>query len=183
MRRVLSALLQQLVAASVNWLSVCDASDDYSMKRCPTCIAGLVLALHTVWPAVDSVGCAATRQPPPQPPPRRRQLPVATSCMPSWRPTSPSSSGAAAFSSGSSSWSRRRSCISKPAARTTPAARRASDSEEAGSGVIIERRGKLYVLTNRHVIKYSTLTGINIKLADGRVMHPEADLGRSAAPT
>jgi len=46
------------------------------------------------------------------------------------------------------------------------------ESEEAGSGVIIERRGKHYVLTNRHVIKYSTLTGINIKLADGRVVHP-----------
>ncbi|HMC11374.1 MAG TPA: trypsin-like peptidase domain-containing protein [Pirellulaceae bacterium] len=47
------------------------------------------------------------------------------------------------------------------------------DAEEAGSGVIIERRGKLYVLTNRHVIKYSTLTGINVKLADGRVVHPK----------
>src|SRR5262245_16447318 len=46
------------------------------------------------------------------------------------------------------------------------------DSEEAGSGVIIERHGKLCVLTNRHVIKYSTLTGINVKLADGRVVHP-----------
>src|SRR5262245_1009746 len=34
------------------------------------------------------------------------------------------------------------------------------EAEEAGSGVIIQRRGKLYVLTNRHVIKYSTLTGI-----------------------
>jgi serine protease Do len=47
------------------------------------------------------------------------------------------------------------------------------ESEEAGSGVIIERHGKLYVLTNRHVIKYSTLTGINVKLADGRVLHPK----------
>src|SRR3954468_14128281 len=47
------------------------------------------------------------------------------------------------------------------------------EAEEAGSGVIIERRGKLYVLTNRHVIKYSTLTGINIKLSDGRVVHPQ----------
>jgi serine protease Do len=47
------------------------------------------------------------------------------------------------------------------------------DSEETGSGVIIERRGKLYVLTNRHVIKYSNLTGINVKLADGRVLHPK----------
>jgi serine protease Do len=47
------------------------------------------------------------------------------------------------------------------------------ESEEAGSGVIIEQRGKFYVLTNRHVIKYSTLTGINVKLADGRVIHPK----------
>jgi serine protease Do len=47
-----------------------------------------------------------------------------------------------------------------------------SDSEEAGSGVIIERRGKHYVLTNRHVIKFSTLKGIDIRLSDGRVIHP-----------
>jgi serine protease Do len=47
------------------------------------------------------------------------------------------------------------------------------DAEEAGSGVIIERRGKIFVLTNRHVIKYSTVNGINIKLADGRVVHPK----------
>jgi serine protease Do len=47
-----------------------------------------------------------------------------------------------------------------------------AESEEAGSGVIIERHGQRYVLTNRHVIKYSTITGINIKLADGRVIHP-----------
>jgi serine protease Do len=47
------------------------------------------------------------------------------------------------------------------------------ESEEAGSGVIIERRGRLFVLTNRHVIKYSTANGINVKLADGRVVHPK----------
>jgi serine protease Do len=46
------------------------------------------------------------------------------------------------------------------------------DTEEAGSGVLIERRGKSFVLTNRHVIKYSSLAGINIKLADGRIIHP-----------
>ena len=92
-------------------------------------------------------------------------------------------SSAAAFSSGSSSSSRPRSCISKPAAKPKPARSPRGDSEEAGSGVIIERRGKLYVLTNRHVIKYSTLTGINIKLADGRVLHPTASLGRSRPPT
>jgi serine protease Do len=38
--------------------------------------------------------------------------------------------------------------------------------------VIIERSGKHYVLTNRHVVKYSTLAGIGVKLADGRVLHP-----------
>src|SRR4051794_20838221 len=60
------------------------------------------------------------------------------------------------------------------AKRDTEASRPArGEAEEAGSGVIIERRGKLYVLTNRHVIKYSTLTGINIKLSDGRVVHPQ----------
>jgi serine protease Do len=47
------------------------------------------------------------------------------------------------------------------------------ESEEAGSGVIIERRGRLFVLTNRHVIKYSTVNGINVKLADGRIVHPK----------
>jgi serine protease Do len=47
------------------------------------------------------------------------------------------------------------------------------ESEETGSGVIIQRRDKFYVLTNRHVIKYSTPAGINIKLADGRIVHPK----------
>ncbi len=44
--------------------------------------------------------------------------------------------------------------------------------DEAGSGVLIERRGKFYVLTNRHVIKYSSLEGIAVKLSDGRVLTP-----------
>jgi serine protease Do len=58
------------------------------------------------------------------------------------------------------------------------------DSEEAGSGVIIERHGKHFVLTNRHVIKYSTLKGIDIRLADGRILHPTqfwADPGTDVA--
>src|SRR5688572_14595716 len=60
------------------------------------------------------------------------------------------------------------------AKRETDASRSArGESEEAGSGVIIQRGSKLFVLTNRHVIKYSKLTGINIKLADGRVVHPK----------
>src|SRR5438552_13933084 len=46
------------------------------------------------------------------------------------------------------------------AKRETEAARTArGESEEAGSGVIIERSGKFYVLTSRHVIKYSTVSG------------------------
>jgi serine protease Do len=52
-----------------------------------------------------------------------------------------------------------------------------TESEETGSGVIIERSGKHYVLTNRHVIKHSTPTGINIKLSDGRVVHPTQTWG------
>jgi len=44
--------------------------------------------------------------------------------------------------------------------------------EEAGSGVIIERGGEYFVLTNRHVIHNSRPAGISIKLADGRQLHP-----------
>ncbi len=44
--------------------------------------------------------------------------------------------------------------------------------EDAGSGVIIRWTGKFYVLTNRHVIKKSTLEHIRIKLSDGRHIHP-----------
>jgi serine protease Do len=44
--------------------------------------------------------------------------------------------------------------------------------EEAGSGVIVEYDGALYVLSNRHVIKDSSLRQIKIKLSDGRVIYP-----------
>jgi len=44
--------------------------------------------------------------------------------------------------------------------------------EDAGSGVIIRFSNKLYVLTNRHVIKKSSLDHIRIKLFDGRHLHP-----------
>ena len=53
-----------------------------------------------------------------------------------------------------------------------PARSPRGETEEAGSGVIIESYGRNYVLTNRHVIRYSTLVGINIRLADARVLHP-----------
>jgi serine protease Do len=59
-----------------------------------------------------------------------------------------------------------------------------SESEEAGSGVIVQRGGKSFVLTNRHVIKHSKPTGINVKLSDGRVLHPRqiwADPGTDVA--
>lgn len=44
--------------------------------------------------------------------------------------------------------------------------------EEDGSGVVIEHRGRHYVLTNRHVVSAATPEGIRISLADGRVIHP-----------
>jgi serine protease Do len=46
------------------------------------------------------------------------------------------------------------------------------DTDETGSGVVIERRGKYYVLTNRHVIRHSSPSRIDIKLADGRIVRP-----------
>jgi serine protease Do len=50
--------------------------------------------------------------------------------------------------------------------------RRNRTVEEAGSGVVIELKGKFYVLTNRHVIKDARLENIQIKLADGREIQP-----------
>jgi serine protease Do len=44
--------------------------------------------------------------------------------------------------------------------------------EEAGSGVIIEFKGRMFVLTNRHVIKNAQLKDIHITLSDGRDLHP-----------
>jgi serine protease Do len=44
--------------------------------------------------------------------------------------------------------------------------------EEAGSGVIIQWKGKHYVLTNRHVIRRAAPQAIKINLADGRRVHP-----------
>ncbi len=46
--------------------------------------------------------------------------------------------------------------------------------EEAGSGVIIVRNGKAYVLTNRHVVKDSTLEKIQIRLEDGTTLRAVA---------
>jgi serine protease Do len=44
--------------------------------------------------------------------------------------------------------------------------------EEAGSGVIVQFGAKLFVLTNRHVIRHSSPDRIEIHLADGRVLRP-----------
>lgn len=44
--------------------------------------------------------------------------------------------------------------------------------EEAGSGVIIEYKGRTFVLTNRHVIKGAQLKDIYIGLSDGRDLRP-----------
>ena len=56
--------------------------------------------------------------------------------------------------------------------------------DEAGSGVIIERLGRPFVLTNRHVIKNTSPANIHLKLADGRVLHPRqvwSDAGTDVA--
>ncbi len=45
-------------------------------------------------------------------------------------------------------------------------------TEEAGSGVIIRIKNQYFVLTNRHVIKDSSLSRIKIQLADGRETRP-----------
>jgi serine protease Do len=44
--------------------------------------------------------------------------------------------------------------------------------EEAGSGVIVEFKGRMFVLTNRHVIKNAQLKDIQITLSDGRELRP-----------
>ena len=45
--------------------------------------------------------------------------------------------------------------------------------EESGSGVVIQRKGRFYVLTNRHVFRDAPANGIRIGLADGRRLHPQ----------
>jgi serine protease Do len=44
--------------------------------------------------------------------------------------------------------------------------------EEAGSGVLVELGAKIYVLTNRHVVRDAQLASIDIGLGDGRKIHP-----------
>lgn len=59
----------------------------------------------------------------------------------------------------------------KPKSNRATYSRRAP-IEEAGSGVIIVMAEKFHVLTNRHLIKFSSPGEIAIKLADGRLIHP-----------
>jgi serine protease Do len=44
--------------------------------------------------------------------------------------------------------------------------------EEAGSGVLVELGPKIYVLTNRHVVRDAPMASIDIGLGDGRTIHP-----------
>ena len=45
--------------------------------------------------------------------------------------------------------------------------------EENGSGVIIQRKDRFYVLTNQHVFRNAPADDIRIYLADGRRLHPQ----------
>lgn len=44
--------------------------------------------------------------------------------------------------------------------------------EEAGSGVIVSRNDKNFIITNRHVIRGAKMNDIKIKLHDNRIIHP-----------
>ena len=44
--------------------------------------------------------------------------------------------------------------------------------DEAGAGVLVDYQGTPYILTNRHVVLHAPLNQINLKLADGRQLHP-----------
>lgn len=44
--------------------------------------------------------------------------------------------------------------------------------QEAGSGVIVQYNNNYYVVTNRHVVKDTSLADITISLSDGRQIHP-----------
>jgi len=48
----------------------------------------------------------------------------------------------------------------------------ANEVEETGSGVILDLKGRFYVLTNRHVVANATPEQVKIKLIHGRVLRP-----------
>ncbi len=45
-------------------------------------------------------------------------------------------------------------------------------SQEAGSGILVQVRGRHYVLTNRHVIRYSAASHIHVYFSDGGELKP-----------
>lgn len=49
---------------------------------------------------------------------------------------------------------------------------RTVETEEAGSGIILEHRNKFYVLTNRHVINGASASNIFVQLQDGTFYYP-----------
>lgn len=49
---------------------------------------------------------------------------------------------------------------------------RKRDVQEAGSGVVVDLDGQLFILTNRHVIKHSEPGYVRVHLADGSVYQP-----------
>ena len=51
-------------------------------------------------------------------------------------------------------------------------ARRNRFPDETGSGVVFKRGGKIYVLTNRHLVRYADLDEVTIRFADGRETRP-----------
>lgn len=50
--------------------------------------------------------------------------------------------------------------------------RRVDPPDETGSGVLVRHDNSLYVLTNRHLIRYAAVSEITISLADGRQLNP-----------
>lgn len=58
-------------------------------------------------------------------------------------------------------------------ARVSSGSTKATFVEEAGSGVVIRHRGRLYVVTNYHVIESSAKSDIRIHI-DGQLMQPTA---------
>lgn len=56
----------------------------------------------------------------------------------------------------------------------TESGRSARTIEEAGAGVIFEQGDAMYVLTNRHVVKYAELKNIHLYTNDGRHLNPVA---------
>ena len=46
------------------------------------------------------------------------------------------------------------------------------NAEETGSGFLFEHQQKYYVITNRHVIRESSIGNIRCKLSDGRILAP-----------